>query len=454
MNRKKCMNYWEEVKYFLKKIGILRIIPDELYLKFLYRKIMGKKLDLKNPKTFNEKLQWLKIHDRNPLYTKLVDKYEVREYIKEKIGEEYLIPLVGGPWNNADEIDFDALPDRFVLKCTHDSGSVIVCRDKSKLDIDETRKKLNRCLDIKFYYLAREWPYKDVKPRIIAERYMEDEPEDELRDYQLMCFNAKVKTTFVCSDRYSGDGLKVTFFDTDWQRMPFERHYSSSKVEIESPRTYDEMVKIAEELSRNIPFVRVDFYEIKGKAYFGEFTFYPGGDFEEFSPREWDIKLGNWIELPDIRGGVLAGEGYVLWIHADSEICLRDCKHIDNASIPVDYKVFCFEGEPKLIMTVAGGHENEEIVVRRIYDTGWNKQTVGVHGKGNYAEAEQPPDQLDQLLDAAKKLSKGIKHVRLDFYIINNGIKFGEFTFYHMGGFERFDPESWDLKLGEWINIG
>jgi len=261
---------------------------------------MGKALNLDNPQTFNEKLQWLKLHDHNPLYTTLVDKYEVKQYIKEKLGEEYVIPIIGGPWTSVDDINFNELPNQFVLKCTHDSGGIVICRDKTKLDVEAAKKKLKKALKTKFYYGSREWPYKNVKPRIIAEKYMENESTDELIDYKLMCFNAKVKAIFTCSERFSDGGMKVTFFDTDWKKLPFERHYPVSSVDIEKPKTYEEMIKIAEKLSTNMSFVRIDFYEIQNKIYFGEFTFYPGSGFEEFNPEIWDLKLGNWIMLPKI----------------------------------------------------------------------------------------------------------------------------------------------------------
>lgn len=291
------MNYWEEIKYFLKKIGILRLIPDKCYLKFMYRKLLRKKLDLNNPKSFNEKLQWLKIHDRNVLYTKMVDKYEVREYVKEKIGEEYLIPLVGGPWDTADEIDFDALPERFVLKCTHDSGSVIVCRDKSNLDIKAVIRRLNRGLNIKFFYLAREWPYKNVKPRIIAEQYISDVDSGDVRDYKLHCFNGRVKLVLVCADRMHVE--KKVFYDSEWNKLPLKRPNVSSDIEIPKPIMYEKMIKIAELFSQGIPFVRVDLYEIEGKLYFGELTFFPAGGFEAFEPEEWDLKMGEWLKLQE-----------------------------------------------------------------------------------------------------------------------------------------------------------
>lgn len=280
---------------YLTAMGLTRWMSDEQFLKKEYFLQMGKPLNLNDPKTFNEKLQWLKIHNRKPEYTTMVDKYAVKQYVADRIGEQYIIPTLG-VWEHFDDIDFDNLPKQFVLKCTHDSGGIVICRDKSKLDKKTAKKKLEYYLKRKYYYIHREWPYKNVKPRIIAEKYMTNGDGEDLNDYKLMCFNGKVKTTFVCSDRFSKDGLKVTFYDTDWRRMPFERHYPASKTEIDKPQTYEEMVILAEKLSFGIPFVRVDFYEINGNIYFGELTFFPGSGYEEFTPEEWDKTLGNWIK--------------------------------------------------------------------------------------------------------------------------------------------------------------
>ena len=270
-------------------------VPDKLYLKIKYKRTFNKKLNLKNPQTFNEKLQWLKLYNRNPEYTKMVDKYEVREYIKEKIGEEYLIPLIG-VYDKFDDIDFDKLPNQFVIKCNHDSGGLVICKDKSKFDIESARKKINRSLKTNYYYSGREWPYKNVKPKILIEKYMEDNVDKGLIDYKFMCFNGEPKLSFTCSERYA-DGLKVTFFDLDWNKLPVERHYPSSDKRIQKPVNYDLMVKFSTILSQSIPFVRVDWYEINGKLYFGELTFYPGSGFEEFNSYEWDYKIGNLLDL-------------------------------------------------------------------------------------------------------------------------------------------------------------
>lgn len=277
----------------------MHILSDEKYLKLLYKLSLSKKLNLNNSRTFNEKLQWLKLYDRNPKYTKMVDKYEVKKYVSNIIGKEYIISTLG-IYNDFDEIDFNKLPNQFVIKCTHDSGGIVICKDKEKLDIKNVRKKINKLLKKNFYYSGREWPYKNVKPRIIIEKYIDDGKNTQLNDYKVMCFNGKAKCSFVCTERDNKElGLAVTFFDLDWKKMPFKRHYRTSNKKIDKPRNYQKMIELSEKLSKNIPFVRVDWYEIKGKLYFGELTFYPGAGFEEFDPEEWDYKLGEMLKLPD-----------------------------------------------------------------------------------------------------------------------------------------------------------
>lgn len=284
------------ILYFM-GFEICRLIPDALFLKRKYQLIVGKKLDLKNPISYNEKLQWLKLYDRKPMYTKLVDKYEVRKYISESLGKEYLIPLLG-VYDSFDEIDFDALPNHFVLKPNHTSGNVYICKDKSKIDYVKLKKEINKWLKRRYYWVHREWPYKNVKPKIICEKYMVDESGTELKDYKFMCFNGKAKCSFVCLNRNLQTGLNVDFYDMNWNPMPFERHYPNSGTIIAKPKNYDKMVEFAEKLSKDIPFVRVDFYEVNGQIYFGELTFYPGSGFEEFTPETYDELLGSWIKLP------------------------------------------------------------------------------------------------------------------------------------------------------------
>lgn len=281
-------------------LGRNNLIPikDKKYLEALYELKMKKKLDLQNPSTFNEKLQWLKIYDRNPKYIKLVDKYEVKQIVSDIIGEEYVVPTLG-VYNNFDEIDFDTLPECFVMKCTHDSGSTILCRDKKNFDQRKAKKNLNKYLKRNFFYCGREWPYKNVHPRIIIESLLKDEKQKDILDYKFLCFNGKVRLCFVCSDRYSSGGLKVDFYDLNWKHMPFERHYKNSDRKIKKPKKFQEMIRLAERLAENIPFVRIDFFEVNGQIYFGEYTFYPGCGLEEFTPEKWDGILGEWINLSD-----------------------------------------------------------------------------------------------------------------------------------------------------------
>ena len=237
-------------------LGRLNWMPDKWYLSLMFRSKMGYWMNWKKPKTFNEKLQWLKIHDRNPLYTTLVDKYEVRKYIAEKIGEEYLIPLLG-VWNSPDEIDFKTLPNQFVLKCTHDSGSVLICKDKANFDIKTAKKHLKDCLAINYYYSAREWPYKNVKPRIIAEKFIEDENQ-ELNDYKFFCFNGKIEFLQVDYDRFTEHHRNL--YDPQWKQLPFSIQYSSKQnAIIKKPNDFEQMKEIAENLSKGFPHVRIEY---------------------------------------------------------------------------------------------------------------------------------------------------------------------------------------------------
>lgn len=282
------------ILYLMNK-GFFNWLNDKTYLKIKYKLVMGKKLNLENPKTFNEKLQWLKLYDRKDIYTKMVDKYEAKKYVSNVIGEEYIIPTLG-IYDSFEEIDFSILPEQFVVKPTHTSGNIFICTDKSKINYKDLKKETTKWLNRNYYYSGREWPYKSIKPRIIIEEYMEDKNTKDLLDYKLMCFNGKVKCSFVCSNRKKE--LYVDFYDLNWNKMPFERHYKNSKKIITEPRNYKLMIELSEKLAKNIPFIRADWYEINERLYFGELTFYPGSGFEEFKPEKWDEILGQMIELP------------------------------------------------------------------------------------------------------------------------------------------------------------
>lgn len=264
------------------------IIPTQLYLKLLYRIKTGRKLHLKNPKTYSEKINWLKVYDRNPLYTKLVDKYEVREFVEKKIGKQYLIPLLG-VWDKFEEIDFTTLPEKFVLKCTHDFGSVAIVEDKSNMNQEEVREIINNELKYNFYYRGREWAYKNVKPRVIAEAFMSD-GKARLTDYKFFCFGGKVKFMFIATGR--GSDLRFDFFSRDYQHLDVTNGVPNADVVPEKPKLYDEMIEIAEKLSEGINNVRVDLYEIGNEIYFSEMTFYHNGGMVAFDPYEVDVQLG------------------------------------------------------------------------------------------------------------------------------------------------------------------
>lgn len=271
---------------------------DAKYLKVLFRYKMGKPLDLEHPKTFSEKLQWLKLYDRNPEYCTMVDKYAVKKYVADRIGAEYVFPALG-VWDSFDEIDFDKLPNQFVLKCTHDSGGLVIVKDKAAMDIGAARKKINHCLKRQFYYSGREWPYKDVKPRILAEQYFEDDSGTGLRDYKFFCFDGEVKALFIATDRgVEGTETKFDFFDADFNHLPFTNGHPNADVMPSKPAGFEEMKRLASELSKGIPQVRIDFYDINGKVYFGEFTFSHWSGVKPFNPEEWDKIFGSWIRLP------------------------------------------------------------------------------------------------------------------------------------------------------------
>ena len=273
-------------------------VPDEEFLKRNFKLVMGKELDLENPKTFNEKLQWLKLYDRKPEYTMMADKYAVRKYIAEKLGEEYLIPLLG-VWDNPDDIDFDKLPNKFVLKCTHNSGlGMCICKDKSKLDIKKTKKNLKRGLNQNYYLLGREWPYKNIPRKIIAEAYMEDIETEELRDYKFFCFNGYVENVMVCIERNIAEP-KFYFFNKEWDLLRINKRGKSAPkgFTILKPKGLEAMFKVASELSKGLAFARIDLYYCNGRIYFGEITFFPDSGLDQNLLPETDKYLGKLINI-------------------------------------------------------------------------------------------------------------------------------------------------------------
>ncbi len=284
---------------YILNFKVFRILPDWFYLKLQYWLRLGKSLDLNNPKSFTEKLQWLKLYNRDPKYEQLVDKFRVRNYVGKVIGKEYLIPLIG-TWDNWEQIDFNKLPEEFVLKSTHDSGGVVVCNNKQQLDVDKAREKMNNSLNKNYYYHGREWVYKRIKPRIIGEKKLNG-LATTLNDYKIMCFNGKPKIIQVMTER-KGNDFFINHFDIKWNEVYIPRKTKKRNTDVpEKPKDLETMVKISEILSKGITFVRIDMYETKEGIYFGEFTFFPVSGYMDFFEEKDDQLLGSWLALPEKR---------------------------------------------------------------------------------------------------------------------------------------------------------
>ena len=297
------MKISSRVYYYLCKYvpWVFHALTDEQYLKMVYRIKVGKKLDLDNPIRYNEKLQWLKLNYKMPVQTQMVDKYLVRDFVKERIGEQCLVPLLG-VWDSPDLIDFGALPNQFVIKCNHDSQGVFICKNKDSFDFEMVKSKLSSCLKKNFYFLNKEWPYKNVQRKIIAEQYLEDE-SGELRDYKVLCFNGEPKLIEVHSGRFAGKHTQ-DFYDVDWNLMNIYQDrcgLPNSNNDYPKPLVLDDMLEYSRKLSKGFPHLRVDWYVVNNKLYFGELTFFDASGFDDFEPDEWNEIIGSWIMLPNTK---------------------------------------------------------------------------------------------------------------------------------------------------------
>lgn len=277
---------------------LLSPISDKTFSIIQYRIIHGKKLNIDKPKTYNEKLQWLKVYDHNPIYHLLVDKIEVRKWVADRVGEKYLIPIVGGPWNNCNEIDFSKLPNQFVLKCTHDSGGILICKNKNEFDIKYAKRFLANRMQHDYYLHGREWAYKGVRPRLYAEKYMVDESGIELKDYKIFCFNGIPKVIQVDFGRYTKHERNL--YTPDWEYIPAQIKYPTNPIhQIDKPKCISEMLDVAAKLSAGLVQARVDLYVIYDKVFFGEITLYHGSGCEKFKPSEFGRQMGSFIQLPN-----------------------------------------------------------------------------------------------------------------------------------------------------------
>lgn len=416
--------------------GMYNTMPDEEYLKRMFKAKLGYELDLENPVTFNEKLQWLKLHDRKPIYTTMVDKYSAKSFIASQVGEQYIIPTYG-VWDRFEDIEFDLLPDQFVLKTTHDSGGIVVCKDKSSFDYKCAKDKIEKSLNRNYYLLFREWPYKNVKPRIIAEKFLIDSRLNELRDYKFFAFDGVARALYITTNREHD--RRTDFYDMNFRHLEIRDDDLNAVVPPQKPETFEEMRRIAEILSKDIPELRVDFYEVNGKAYVGELTLYYSGGFVPFEPKEWDKKFGDWVKLPN-GGYLLIREGFVLHFSTkDNNIGIRD------------YKIYTFNGEPKLfcINTNRGGVQGLRV---NYFDTDFRELDF-TWGFPHAEVMPAIPIGIETMFTLSRKLAKNTQHLRVDFYETNSQIYCGELTFFDGGGFTSFCPDDWDTRLGEYLTI-
>lgn len=271
---------------------------DEVYLKLLFFFRMGRRLNLKNPTTFNEKLQWIKLYDRDPRYTMMVDKFAVKDYVASLLGSDYIIPTLA-VWDKIEDIDLSSLPDKFVLKTTNGGGGcgVVICSNKNSLDIDAAKHKLSQSLSSSIYINSREWPYKNIVPRVIAERFMIDDTTGDLRDYKYYCFDGEPKIMLIATERFTSKHTYFDYFDMNKNHLKFTQGGDNNPNTPALPEQFDEMRELASKLSKGIRHVRVDFYVANGHVYFGELTFFDSSGFAVFNPKEWDTTLGNWIKI-------------------------------------------------------------------------------------------------------------------------------------------------------------
>lgn len=421
------------------KVG--HVFGDAIYLKVRFRLLMGKKLNLKNPKTFSEKLQWLKLYDRRPEYTTMVDKYAVKDYVAGIIGSEYIIPTLG-VWNRPEDIEWDKLPNRFVLKTTNGGGSfgVVICKDKAVFDREKAIKALKANMHSD-WRVQMEWPYKNVPHRIIAEQYIEPTPDTkDLPDYKFFCFNGEVKGLFVATERHKeGEDVKFDFFDADFNHLPLKQGHENANPYPSKPHNFELMKQAAAKLSKGYPQVRVDLYDLGDMVLFGELTLYHFGGMVPFRPEEWDKVFGDMLTLPgEKRGGVII-----------RQLQTGELK-IELPDLP-DYKLFCFNGEPQYCQVISG--RNETMCID-FFDCDWNHQPF--HEPKNYPFAEvepQKPSCFEKMWNMARKLAQGKAFSRIDFYQVKDKVYFGEITFYPTGGIGGFDPEKYDEIFGQMINL-
>lgn len=446
---KKTLSDKDRLMLYLEYRGMIPRMSDEEFLRKKWRVEMGTELDLEHPRTFNEKLQWLKLYDRRPEYTTMVDKVAVKDYVANIIGKEHIIPTLG-VWEDPDEIDFDALPDQFVLKCNHNSGTgMCICRDKSKLNVKKVKAGLRKGLKEDFYLINREWPYKNVPRKILAEQYMVDESGTELKDYKVFNFNGEPKFIEVDFDRFKKH--KRNLYSIVWDQIEGEIEFPPDKERvIDTPKKLAEMLEIAEKLSAGIPHVRTDFYSVDDKIFFGELTFFHGSGYEKFRPDGLDLQLGSWVNI--IYGGGVFLHKDNMFLHVtEAEETVSAAPRAEGL---IDYKFYCFNGEPKFLYigfaNIINGRKNDLLTYLNL---DWSAAPFYRTDYGNLEIVPEKPTNYDEMLSVATKLSQGIPFVRVDLYNISGQIYFSEITFSPGSGYGIFSPFRWERELGAWLYL-
>ena len=425
--------------------NFLGFLPDKIYLSLRYRCKMGRWINWKDPKTFTEKLQWLKVNDYKPEYTKMVDKLAAKDYVAQRIGEQYIIPTLG-VWNCVEDIDWDSLPNQFVLKTTHGGGGcgVVVCSDKTHFDETKAIKKLQASMHSSAGKTYREKPYLNVPRKIIAEKFMaesnvvENTKPSDLQDYKFFCFNGEPKFLYISDS----PNHKLAFLNTDWTKAEFGRSDYVPLTDIPpKPDNLDEMLEVARKLSEGKAHVRVDLYNVDSHIYFGELTFYTGAGFIPFEPKEYDKVLGEMLILPS--GGVK-----IKIIINNNNVEIKEVSSFEELK---DYKFFCFNGKVKFFKIDFGRfvdhHANYYSPEGKLLPFG----EKGLEPDPNHIEII--PENFDNMISIAEKLSNGFKFLRVDLYNVKGKIYFGELTFYPAAGMGAFIPEEWDEKLGSFLNL-
>ena len=422
------------------------IISDRTAIAIQYRTLIGKWPDLDNPVTFNEKLQWLKLHDRNPQYTIMVDKFRSKEWVAETIGDQYVVPVYQ-VWENVEDVDVDKLPNRFVLKTNHDQGGVIICRDKDHFDLDNAKKLLALHMKRNLFWYGREWPYLNVKPLIFAEKYLEPTHErvDNLTalrivDGQLGALHMK--------NRIFAHEASHHFFNDRWHQLSIAERSSSCSYDVSSPLHFEQMKRTVDAIADVIPVLDITFYESTQSLYFGELVISPGIELDSVAQCGADEIFDCSINLSDSNqdlGWLFINNHVMIWIHKGSS-CVSGSEEHDLT----DYKVLCFSGIPKFIEVHKG---RSTLHTQDVYDASWNLTSIVQPDTPCSGHRLPAPEVLDEMLECSSRLSEGLAHLRVDWYVNNGQLKLGELTFYDGSGYVPFSKVSDEVMLGDLINL-